>query len=379
MEVFPLVQWLREISASTAYLGPTPRACFVFDDPNLHWPSYGFIDFRQLARQAANENYHVSFGTIPLDGWFAHPAAVEVFRTNPRFLSLAVHGNNHTRQELAGRMSGETERVALLRQAIRRIERIERKTGLSICRVMVPPHGACSEEMLELLPMCGFEAACISHGSLRAHNRQKLWTRRLGYFPSELIQGCPVLPRWGFSGNTENAILLALYLRQAVILRGHHQDLKNGVELLANLARFINGLGPVRWSNLTDLNRSNYEWRMKGTTCHIRPLGRRIDFDVPEGATGFVVDSPGHGAPPVWNVSGLSGDGLTVSVGEEIAISAQSSGVISLSDFVPGQQVPRGRKAKSLGVAAIGRRLLTKARDRFACLSSTMAFNVRIS
>jgi hypothetical protein len=363
LEILPLVHWLREISADIAYEGPLPRACFIFDDPNLHWPSYGFVDFQKLARQAARENYHVSFATIPLDGWFTHPAAAKVFRSNRSFLSMAVHGNDHTKQELARRYT-EVERLALLRQSIHRIEQIEHKAGFPVCRVMVPPHGACSEEMLALLPTFGFEAACLSHGSLRAHNRDKAWTRSLGYAPSELVQGCPVLPRWGLSGKTRNTVLLAAYLRQPVILRGHHQDLKDGIELLDQLAGFINGLGPVRWANLTDLSRSNYEWRMEGSTCHIKPLGRRIDFQVPEGADSIVMDDPSSDCSRVWQVSGLAAGGLTVRAGEKISVPEQFKTELSLSASVPAWELPLGKRVKRPPAAAFVRRLLTEARDR---------------
>lgn len=363
LEILPLVHWLREISAGMAYAGPLPRACFVFDDPNLHWPSYGFVDFRRLARQAAKENYHVSFATIPLDGWFTHPAAANVLRSNRAFLSLAVHGNDHTKQELAQRYI-EAERVALLKQAIRRIERIERKAGFPVCRVMVPPHGACSEEMLELLPMCGFEAACLSHGSLRAHNRERAWTRTLGYSPSELVCGCPVLPRWGLSGNVENAVLLALYLRQTIILRGHHQDLKNGIEVLDQMAGFINRLGPVQWANLTELSRSNYEWRIEGTTCRVKPLGRRIDFKLPDGAAGFVIDDPSSNFSPFWQVSGFPAGGLTIRAGQEVLIPERFKGNLTLTAAVPFRNLPPETRTKRLSAAAFVRRLLTEARDR---------------
>src|SRR5262245_19147313 len=124
-----------------------------------------------------------------------HGGAAEIFRRNSRRLSFCVHGNNHTKRELAQPYS-DGERVSLLQQAIRRIETLERKAGVEVSRVMVPPHGACSHEMLEELPQRGFESACISHGSLRAHNRQRPWVRQLGYLPSEMIRNCPVLPRW---------------------------------------------------------------------------------------------------------------------------------------------------------------------------------------
>jgi hypothetical protein len=256
LELVPLLHWLREMSASSRYSSSPLKACFIFDDPNLHWPRYGFVDYRQLATHAEKENYHVSFATIPLDTWFTHRGAAEIFRSHQNRLSLMVHGNNHIKRELA-RAYTEAERIFLLQQAIRRIERLERRSGLVVARVMVPPHGACSEEMLAALPACGFEAACISHGSLRAHNKSRAWTKTLGFLPSELIRGCPVLPRWGVTGDLKNTILLAAFLKQAIILRGHHQDLKDGPELLDQLARFINGLGSVAWLNMADMARSS--------------------------------------------------------------------------------------------------------------------------
>lgn len=365
MEILPLIHWLREISADVAYEGPRPRACFIFDDPNLHWPSYGFVDFRKVARQAAKENYHVSFATIPLDGWFTHPSAANVFRSNRSFLSMAVHGNDHTKRELARRYT-EVERVALLRQSIHRIEQIERKAGFSVCRVMVPPHGACSEEMLALLPALGFEAACLSHGSLRAHNRNKAWTRTLGYSPSELVQGCSVLPRWGLSGKVKNTILLAAYLKQPIILRGHHQDLREGVKLLDQLAGFINGLGPVRWANLTEVSRSNYEWRMDGSICRLKPLGHRIDFQVPKGANGFVIDAQNGDASHLWQVSGLAAKEMIVPAGQEIWVPDWLTAPLSLSVAVPAWELPSGKGVRRPPLAAFVRRLLTEARDRLA-------------
>jgi len=254
LEMLPLLHWIREVCNDARFEGPPLRACFIFDDPNLHWPRYGYVHFREIAARAARENYHVAFATIPLDDWFTHRATAELFNRSKRHLSLAVHGNDHSYCELA-RNYAPAERSRLLAQAIQRTERLERRTGLHVCRVMVPPHGACSEEMLGALPEFGFEAACISHGSLRAFNGGKPWTKYLGYLPSEIIQGCSVLPRWGLSANPTNTILVAAYLKQPILLRGHHRDLKDGVELLDDHARFINSLGSVTWANLSTLCR----------------------------------------------------------------------------------------------------------------------------
>ena len=135
VELLPLWHWLRELGESSD--GAPLRACFIFDDPNLHWPRYGFVDFAEIAVRAHKSNYHVCFATIPLDSWFIHGRTARLFQENATRLSLCVHGNNHTKRELARNFT-DTERVCLLRQAIRRIERLERKAGLKVCRVMCP-------------------------------------------------------------------------------------------------------------------------------------------------------------------------------------------------------------------------------------------------
>jgi hypothetical protein len=361
--MLPLLHWLRELCASRRFDGPPLRACFVFDDPNLHWPRYGFVDFREIAAHAARENYHVSFATIPLDAWFTHKGTAGVFRSNATRLSLAIHGNDHTRQELAQNYT-EAERASLLQQAVRRIERLERQAGVQVSRVMVPPHGACSHEMLGDLPRWGFEAACISHGSLRAHNEARPWTRTLGYLPAELIQGCPVLPRWALAGNTANLILLSAYLNQPIILRGHHQDLKEGVELLDQLANAINGLGPVLWSSLGDISRANFQWRMDGTVCRVKPLGRRIDFPIPASAEQLVVESPSNSLWENWQITGSEHVRVSVTSGAAIPLPETLHGVIAI-EAVPARPTSTGSRLGRPVATAVGRRMLTEMRDRF--------------
>jgi hypothetical protein len=226
----------------------------------------------------------VAFATIPLDAWWVHRATAEIFRQRQRELSLLVHGNNHAAQELAQERTPQAC-AALLRQADARIRQLELQSGLQVSRVMIPPHGACSSRMLAQLPRQGFEAACISAGSLRAHNPGQPWTRSLGFAPGEWVEGCPVLPRWGFSGTTDMQLLTTAYLGQPLLLRGHHQDLRDGLEILRGFARAINALGEVRWGNLGDISRMNYRHRIDGSVMHILPLGLRIDVSVPVGVS----------------------------------------------------------------------------------------------
>ena len=188
--MLPLFHWLREVCKNDKYEGPALRACFIIDDPNLHWPRYGFVDYQEIATHAAKENYHVSFATIPLDAWFTHKGTAEAFPgCSSNRLSLGVHGNDHIKTGTCPPVLFIRNGFHFLPNPSNAIERLEKNTGLQVSRVMVPPHGACSEGMLAEFPGNGFEAACISHGSLRAHNSARAWTKTLGYLPCELILG----------------------------------------------------------------------------------------------------------------------------------------------------------------------------------------------
>jgi hypothetical protein len=363
LEMLPLLQFLRETGAGGAYRSAPLRAGYIIDDPNLHWPRYGFVDYRAIADHARRENYHVAFATIPLDAWFTHAATAELFRRTGRRLSLLVHGNDHAKEELARNYPGTAGRD-LLRQAVRRIERLERRTRLRVCRVMVPPHGACSEAMLAELARCGFEAACISAGSLRAYNGDRPWTRTLGYFPGERIAGCPVLPRWGLGGNVRNTLLAAAYLGQPLILRGHHQDLRDGVEVLDEYARFVNGLGDVFWSNMTDLCRRNYLWRRDGGSCRLIPLGTRVVFEPPEDVTDIVLesfDAPGDGR---WRAVFADGSGRELETGERFSLPETGDRMISVERVAAPQSAPPAQGRRGVSAGLVVRRFLTEARDR---------------
>ncbi|MEQ1637911.1 MAG: hypothetical protein ABL903_14600 [Methylococcales bacterium] len=364
LEMLVLLEFIREISSDTVYYNAPLRASFIIDDPNLHWSSYGFFDYREIVRLSTKENFHVSFATIPLDTWYTHSSTADIFRENPQRISLLIHGNNHAKEEL-GLSYSEESRNALLGQAIYRVKRLEKKSKVPVCRVMVPPHGACSNNMLATLPKCGFESACISAGSLRFHNPDRPWVKTLGFLPSEIIEGCPVLPRWGLTGNVENTLLVAAYLGQPMILRGHHQDLKSGGGKFIEFARFINSLGSVFWSNMTDLSRLNYQWRMDGTIARIKPFGRNIMFRLPKGAAEIIIDNSEIICNDAWQIVSVDGKQDKIKPNERFLVSELIGRQISIELNVVSQPfVPLKDDFNPTPVRLILRRLLTETRDR---------------
>ena len=296
MGLLPLVHFLGQVLGADGWTLPPLRASFVIDDPNLHWSSYGFLKYGELVAHATRHGYHVGFATIPLDGWLVNRRAAALVRENPAVLSLLMHGNDHVAREL-GRLHSAAEAEAAIAQALRRIAVLERRAGIVVERVMAPPHGACSEAALRAMFGLGVQAACIS--------RPYPWrdalpapTALAGWHPAELVAGgLPVLPRYPIGHPREDLALRAL-LGQPLILYGHHGDFAQGLDLFAQAAADINGLGEVRWGPLGAIARENYATRRVGEVLHVRMYSRRVDVEVPAGvrALRIVAQAP-HGGP----------------------------------------------------------------------------------
>lgn len=271
--LLPLLDFLRAVSGARAHLEAPLRATFMFDDPNLHSRRYGYLDFSVLAKHARDHNYHVAIATIPIDAWYANSSAIKVFRENPAQLSLLVHGNNHVRAELAIQGTQE-QKIRLLAQALRRVQSLERRTELSVSRVMAAPHGACTESTLLCMKILGFEAACISDGSLTKWNSQRKWGLSFGFQPAEFFHGFPVIPR--ISVTSDLAVRLTVFLHRPLVVMAHHSDCSAGLDRLAELADLINSFGPVTWSNMQSMARSNFLANKTGDHLAVTTFARRV-------------------------------------------------------------------------------------------------------
>jgi len=365
--LLPLIEWMRSLSGTQAPERHPLRACFMFDDPNLHASRYGFAKFDQLAEEGRRDHYHTAFATVPLDGYYVDRAAAQIFRDNAGTLSLLVHGNNHTYRELAGRPPAR-ERLAHMRQAMDRITRLEQEAGFAVSRVMAPPHGVCSAEMMESMMQAGFEAVCVSHGSVRTGNPDAEWTIALGAHPSTVVSGLPVIPRFGLDRNLENNALLAAYLRQPVVPMGHHWDLADGTEILSKAAGFINGIGRVAWSNMTVIARNNYVSTVEGHVMRVSAYSRRNTIDIPAGVAELDVELPWMD-PLKETVEARGPDGTALPLTRDLPAPALHLDVTPGGhvDLVvtrkPGEaEQPQSLPGTPLGV--IARKVLVELRDR---------------
>ena len=264
LALLALAQFLDDLAAGGQRAAGPLHATFLIDDPNLHRPSYGHLRYRELLHDARAHGYHLSIAMVPLDGWFADPRVTRLFREGTAQLSVCVHGNEHYGPEL-GRPRSVAEGVALGMRALRRAAAFERRTGVVVDRVMVPPHERIGEPMARALFACGFQALCTTRPYPWAVNSPDLpWLTRpadagplAAWRPVDVVAGgLPVLLRADFALHPREDLVLRAFLGQPLILYGHHDLLRDGPGALADTAAAIGGLGDVRWSSLAEIARA---------------------------------------------------------------------------------------------------------------------------
>jgi hypothetical protein len=360
LALLPLLQFARSVGAPAAWAPPPPSAVFLLDDPNLHWKSYGFLDFAEAAAAAREHRYHLALAMVPIDAWFAHPAAARIFRENPEQLSLLMHGNDHLARELA-RPFDEDERLALLGQALRRISRFERRSGVPVARVMAAPHGVCSEEMARAMHALEFEAVTISRPYPWLARPPAHWLARppacgptVAMRPTEPVTGgLPVLLRTTLDHGEDDLVFRA-FLDQPLIVSGHHDDLSTGLGRLAELAGSINRIDGVRWGSLTEIARSSFSTRLEQGVLRIRPHARRLSVALPEDAGAVLVEPAAAG-------DRLLLDGAPVAFEEPIAVEA---GRVELELVGRARVDPGTTPSRHSRPWAVARRIAAEGRDR---------------
>jgi hypothetical protein len=317
-----LVGLLRELTQEVGWRPQPTRAAFVFDDPNLRWRSYGFIDYRRLVEHADEHGYHAAMAMIPLDAGRPHRPTVSLFARRRDRLSLVFHGNDHVKRELMRpREAGSA--LALAAQAVRRVDRFERRSGLPVDRVMMPPHGMCSETVTRALAAVGFDALCAIH--------PVPWTRRppassllAGWHPAEFVGGCAVIPRMSMEASAAE-IALHAYLDHPIVLYGHHEDLAHGLEPLAEAAARVNRLGDVHWTTVGEIALGNHAQRTSGDHLAVRPYARRVRVSPPAGTRTVAIERPLE-IEDEHELSGWSlGSGPVRSFGAEVPLEGSSA------------------------------------------------------
>ncbi|MFO1305232.1 MAG: hypothetical protein U1F54_15995 [Burkholderiales bacterium] len=363
----PLLEFCARICADSRWVGHGGRACLVFDDVNLRGSTYGCLDFRTLAASARTRGYHVSMGLIPCDAARVDPGTAALFREHPRELSVVIHGNNHLERELAHDRSRE-ERLAILAEARRRMDRLSRSHRVGFCAVEEPPYGIfranCVEPLLEL----GYEAVLCAVSQFLDCNPDFDGPPSFGGGPADYLgSGLATIPRIPFARGWETEALLASYLGQPFVIACHHQDAADDLRHIEEAVDFVNGLGPFDWCSPSRIASSRYTTRREGSTLRLRISGRRVVAAIPDWAETVVVERPWMEADSMevlrWGApEGSHRDDLFGRVSPSLPVAGCTEVAIdsSYANTVDPSTVP----STPSGPWPLMRRMLAEARDR---------------
>jgi hypothetical protein len=364
--LLPLVHFLRELTAAIAWQPPAPCATLLFDDPNLHWPSYGFLKLGALAADAREYGYHASLATVPLDSRLAHPGAVRALCEGGATISLSVHGNDHYGAEL-GAIESDREAIALAAQARRRCAGFEGRNGIRVDPLMVPPHEECSRPAAIALRRCGFEAITMTRPFPWLAPQPLSWLTRpaevgplAGWRPADRAEGLAVFLRHPFVDRSPAELALRAFLGQPLILYGHQADLRDGLGVLRDTAADVDRLGPARWCSLGEIAANSYESRREGSSLAVRPLARRARVRIPDGVEQLQVEPAGFGTGPLPTRLMVNrrpaplAEPVAVAPGGEIELELRGEDEVDVDATQPPRRQP----------LALPRRLLSEGRDR---------------
>jgi hypothetical protein len=361
--VVPLVSFIRALVSEVDLAPPPPKACFVMDDPNLHTARYGYLGYRELIRHGDRLGHHTSIAMVPLDAYFARSGVVGLFRDNRSRLSLSIHGNDHRKHELDSFIDAD-DRVGALSQSLERMSRFERRTGLHVERIMVPPHEAASLETVVDLAALGFEAATMT----RTEPWAGPWpgvSALAGWLPAHVGEGVPVISRFPL-GTPPDEIALHAFLDQPLVVYGHHWDLRDGLDILETYVTDFARLEGLEWVSLEAISRSNYAARAEHATLTVRPYGSTIDVDVPGDVDQIRLELPATFDWCAPSELAVSIDGTVSSPflhdGDSVPLEVKASTRVRIDLLHPSQPLVAGAKRQQAWPLA--RRLLTEARDR---------------
>ena len=358
----PLLHFLRHLFNPDGWKLPEPRATFIIDDPNLHRRRYGYIDFEKLAKHAATHNYHATVATVPLDAWYFDREVAALFRAHKQRLSLMMHGVNHIADELA-RSYTEEDALELLAAGLRRIAAFESRSGVAVGRIMAAPHGAFADSIADPMLRLGYEAACVSIGSLVRWNSGKHWPAELGLPIGQAFgsRGFPVFHRTGIS---ETDVRLSAFLGHPMIIATHHQDCISNFARFETLANMVNEITTVRWMTIEDISRTNYVSRVENGVLCIRPYTRRLTVPLPRDVVALQLQSSAFCPEITIDLRTHSSNATQATEAHGPFQYSVSNNVMQIffppRDPVDYKQVDPMR----LGLWPVARRLLVEVRDR---------------
>lgn len=270
IEIAPMLIFLRHSFNQRAWHSPGHYANLIIDDPWLTEP-YGHLNFKRLFNEMHKSRFHMTIGFIPWNFDRSKPEVVELFRDHPDKFSLSIHGNNHdhrefNRYEKAFGDPWEAKPLSIheanIKQALGRMEELNKLTGLAYDRIMVFPHGIAPEKTLGLLKKYNFLATVNTGNIPLGSSKPKDPLFYLRPF-SLTFENFVSVNRYSAKMSKAD-IAVHLFLGNPIIFYGHHDLFVKGIDAFNRVSDFVNSIDPhVEWCSLGTISRHLYLQRIR--------------------------------------------------------------------------------------------------------------------
>lgn len=252
--IIPSMLFLRSSLGDRVWHNDHRYANLTIDDPPL-WESYRGFSYVGLLQEMERHNFHTSIAFLPMNWNTSHPDVVDIFRRYSNRYSLVVHGNNHdgyefyrysTRADDPYTARPFPDQEADIREALERMERHTKATGIPYGKIMIFPYGISPEDTLILLKKYSFNMTV--NGQDIPLDASPPRNYDFGMYQANMNYGnfASVLR---LSPSTEDYVF-DFFVSKPALMYVHDQFFSGNMGAFNPVADAINKVGKVEWQSL---------------------------------------------------------------------------------------------------------------------------------
>ncbi len=264
----PEMLFLRFVFGDSVWHSDEILANLTVDDPGLV-ARYGFLDLFRLLDEMRREGFHTTIATIPAKYLAAQPSAAALVRDNPRYYSIAVHGNNHDAAECLDEQSADDWEADFL-EGLSRLDWLRAELDVPIDRVMVFPCGMPSAATLPFVNRFNLIATVNAQDAPARSGAPTDWDYGM-HGVEWALAGAPSARRSPIRADSDPAALAIqaafdAFVGKPILFYAHHELFRSGPGAVNDHVRGIRSFLPdVEWASLRSVLLRSFVWKRESS------------------------------------------------------------------------------------------------------------------
>jgi hypothetical protein len=273
----PIVMYVKWTFGEASWASPETNACVVLDDPLLR-PKYGFLNYQNLLGLMEDYDFTTSIAFIPWNWRRSGVTVTDIFKIYPERYSLSIHGCDHTGAEFGSQNVDGL--VWKSRQAIDRMSRHEKRTGIPYDPIMVFPQGVFSAASMAVLKRAQYMAAVNTEVLSADLPRPSVTISDVWDVAVMRYANFPIFTRRYPSQGVEN-FAFDILLGKPCIVVVHHDYCRDNCARLVDLIERLNALNyRLSWRSLGEVVRRSCRQReLSSDTVEVEMYGSKLRLE----------------------------------------------------------------------------------------------------